>query len=187
MSVGTVVSARGCIDELVASGALNGVFSKIDSGELELTCANGLWSALLKEALERRFQPELADHLGYDKGEPTLVARGNACNGTSTKMIDLQVGSFEIEVHQDRAGTFTPRLICKGQRRINGLDAMISSLYAGGMRGRVIRHHLDASLEVDLSAETISNITDAVAETVLDWQHCPSKSSIQSSTRMRFE
>lgn len=88
MSVGTAVSARGGIDELVASGALNGVFSKIDSGELELTGANGLLSALLKEALERRFQAELTDHLGYDKGEPTLVARGNACNGTSTKMID---------------------------------------------------------------------------------------------------
>ena len=56
---------------------------------------------------------------------------------------------------------------------MDGLDATIISLYAGGMTGRVIRHHLDSSLGVDLSAETISNITDAVAEAVLDWQHRP--------------
>ena len=34
---------------------------------------------------------------------------------------------------RDRAGTFTPRLVRKGQRRLDGLDAMIISLYAGGI------------------------------------------------------
>lgn len=43
------------------------------------------------------------------------------------------MGPFEIEVPRDRAGTFTPRLVRKGQRRLDGLDAMIISLYAGGI------------------------------------------------------
>ena len=50
---------------------------------------------------------------------------------------------------------------------------MIISLYAGGMTVREIRHHLDFTLGVELSAGTISNITDAVADAVLQWQSRP--------------
>ena len=83
------------------------------------------------------------------------------------------MGPFEIEVPRDRAGTFTPRLVRKGQRRLDGLDAMIISLYAGGMTVRDIQHHLASTLSVELSAGTISKITDAVADAVLEWQRRP--------------
>ena len=88
----------------------------------------------------------LSEHLGYDKGEPTTQARGNARNGTTSKTVDSEVGPFEIEVPRDRAGTFTPRLVRKGQRRLDGLDTMIISLYAGGMTVRDIQHHLASTL-----------------------------------------
>ena len=81
---------------------------------------------------------------------------------------DREVGAFEIEVPRDRAGSFTPRLVRKGQRRLDGLDSMIISLYAGGMTVRDIRHHLASTLGVEVSAGTISTITDAVCEAVLD-------------------
>ena len=60
-----------------------------------------------------------------------------------------------------------------GQRRLDGLDAMIISLYAGGMTVRDIQHHLASTLSVELSAGTISKITDAVADAVLEWQRRP--------------
>ncbi len=173
MSVDSGLSGRVVASELVSSGALDEVFAKVDSGEIELTGSDGLLPALLKEALERGLRAELTDHLGYEKGEPAPVARGNARNGTSTKVIDSQVGSFEIEVPRDRAGTFTPRLVRKGQRRMDGLDGMIISLYAGGMTVREIRHHLESTLGVELSAGTISTITDAVCDAVLEWQQRP--------------
>ncbi|WP_373887311.1 transposase [Actinomyces bowdenii] len=47
--------------------------------------------------------------------------------GTTSKTIDSEVGSFEIEVPRDRAGSFTPRLVRKGQRPMDGLDACESS------------------------------------------------------------
>ena len=166
-------AGREAIEALVASGGLDGLFEQIGSGQVSLTGSDGLLPALLKEALERGLQAELTDHLGYEKGEPAPVARGNARNGTSTKVIDSQVGSFEIEVPRDRAGTFTPRLVRKGQRRMDGLDAMIISLYAGGMTVREIRHHLESTLGVELSAGTISTITDAVCDAVLEWQQRP--------------
>lgn len=161
------------VEALRASGALDELFSRIDSGEVELTGADGLLPALLKESLERGLAAELTEHLGYEKGEPTPVARGNARNGTTTKTIDSVVGPFEIEVPRDRAGTFTPRLVRKGQRRLDGLDAMIISLYAGGMTVRDIRHHLATTIGTELSIGTISNITDAVADAVMAWQTRP--------------
>ena len=166
-------AGRRAVEELVASGGLDGLFEQIDAGQISLTGADGLLPALLKETLERGLQAELTDHLGYDKGERAPSARGNARNGTSTKTMDSEVGPFEIEVPRDRAGTFTPRLVRKGQRRMDGLDGMIISLYAGGMTVREIRHHLDSTLGVELSAGTISNITDAVADAVLQWQSRP--------------
>ncbi len=60
-----------------------------------------------------------------------------------------------------------------GQRRLDGLDGMIISLYAGGMTIRDIQHHLVSTLGTDLSHETISKITDQVGDEVLAWQHRP--------------
>ena len=57
-----------------------------------MTGARGLLPALLKEVLERGLRAELTEHLGYEKGEPTTSARGNARNGTTTKTIDSPGG-----------------------------------------------------------------------------------------------
>ena len=116
----------------------------------------------------------MSEHLGYEKGEPTSQARSNARNGTTPKTVDSSGwGPSRPVVPRDRAGTFTPRLVRKGQRRLDGLDAMIISLYAGGMTVRDIQHHLASTLSVELSAGTISKITDAVADAVLEWQRRP--------------
>ena len=168
-----VPTGRDAVDRLRSQGALDGLFEQIDVGQVKMTGADGLLPALVKEALERGLAAELTEHLGYDKGEPTTQARGNARNGTTSKMVDSEVGPFEIEVPRDRTGTFTPRLVRKGQRRLDGLDAMIISLYAGGMTVRDIQHHLASTLSVELSSGTISRITDAVADAVLEWQRRP--------------
>ncbi len=56
--------------------------------------------------------------------------------------------------------------------RVN-LEDMIISLYAGGMTVRDIQYHLAATLGTELSHETISNVTEAVAEEVTTWQSRP--------------
>ncbi len=50
---------------------------------------------------------------------------------------------------------------------------MIISLYAKGMTVRDIQHHLQSTIGTELSHETISNITDAVAGEVKAWQARP--------------
>ena len=159
--------------ELAESGALDGLFAQIDAGEIDLTGDGGFIPALIKHALERGLGAELTEHLGYEKGAPNAAAFANSRNGTTPKTVATQVGDVNLAVPRDRAGTFTPRLVPKGQRRLGGLDEMIISLYAGGMTVRDIEHHLATTLGTELSHETISNITDEVLEAVAEWQARP--------------
>ena len=168
-----VVRGADIVEELKASGELDALFAKIDAGEIELTGDGGLIPGLIKAALERGLQAELSDHLGYEKGDPAGVLFANSRNGSTSKTVASQVGDVPLEVPRDRDGSFTPRLVPKGSRRLGGLDEMIVSLYAGGMTIRDIRHHLATTIGTDLSHETISKITDEVLEEVLAWQRRP--------------
>src|SRR3954452_819615 len=93
------------------------------------------------------------------RNQPTL-------RETQDGSVRTEVGDVPIETPRDRAGTFEPRLVPKGARRLDGLDAMIISLYSGGMTVRDIQAHLARTLGTELSHETIANVTDAVAEEV---------------------
>ena len=82
------VGGRDVVEQLRSSGALDGLFERIDSGEVEITGTDGLLPALLKEALERGLAAELTDHLGYERGESAPSARPNTRNGTTAKTVD---------------------------------------------------------------------------------------------------
>ena len=159
--------------QMAASGALDEVFAKIDAGELDLTGAEGFIPGLIKAALERGLQAELTGHLGYEKGASEASLFANSRNGSTAKTVSTSVGDVELNTPRDREGSFTPRLVPKGSRRMGGLDEMIVSLYAGGMTIRDIEHHLRSTLGTELSHETISKITGEVLEEVLAWQRRP--------------
>jgi len=169
-------SAAEAIAELTSSGGLDALFARIDAGQLQLTGAGGFVPGLVKAALERGLAAELSGHLGYDRGDPDARFFPNSRNGSTPKTVSSEIGNLELDVPRDRAGTFTPRLVPKGSRRLGGLDDMIVSLYAGGMTIRDIQHHLAATIGTDLSHETISKITDEVLEEVLAWQRRPLES-----------
>lgn len=159
--------------DLVASGALDEFFARIDSGEVTLTGDGAMLPPMIKAALERGLGAELPDHLGYDKGDPEARHFANSCNGTTSKTVATEVGDVRLDVPRDRDGTFTPMLVPKGARRPSGLDDMIISLYAGRMTIRDIAHHLVTTVGTELSHETISNIVDEVCKEVMAWQNRP--------------
>lgn len=159
--------------DLAASGALDGLFARIDSGEVKLTGDGGMLPAMIKAALERGLKAELSDHLGYDKGAAEAKHFPNSRNGSTPKTVATEVGEVALDVPRDRDGTFTPMLVPKGARRLGGLDEMIISLYAGGMTIRDIEHHLATTLGTELSHETISNVIEEILDEVMAWQMRP--------------
>lgn len=167
------VSARDAVDELIGSGALDDLLTQIDDGGLQLTGAGGFLPEIIKAVLERGLAAELTGHLGYEKGDPAGRGSPNSRNGSTPKTVATEVGDVNIDTPRDRNGTFEPRLVPKGARRVGGLDEMIISLYAGGMTVRDISHHLARTLGTELSHETISKITDSVLDEVKVWQTRP--------------
>jgi putative transposase len=164
---------RAAVEQLVDAGLLDELMDRVDAGDLRLTGEGGFLPEMIKAVLERGLAAELTDHLGYDKGDPAGRGSPNSRNGSTPKTIATEVGDVGLDTPRDRAGTFEPRLVPKGARRVGGLDEMIISLYAGGMTVRDIQAHLARTIGTDLSHETISKITDAVLEEVKAWQARP--------------
>src|SRR6201991_4778460 len=166
-------SARDAVNDLIEAGLLDRLMERVDGDGLQLTGEGGFLPEMIKAVLERGLQAELTDHLGYEKGDPAGRGSPNSRNGSTPKTLSTEVGEVPLAVPRDRAGSFEPRLVPKGTRRAGGLDEMIISLYAGGMTVRDIQHHLARTIGTELSHDTISNITDAVAEEVKAWQARP--------------
>ncbi|WP_445667061.1 IS256 family transposase [Janibacter sp. FSL W8-0316] len=165
--------ARRLRRELFDDEMLDKLMAATDERGLSLTGEGGFLPEMIKAVLERGMQAELTDHLGYEKGDPGGHGSGNSRNGSTPKNLGTEVGDIGLDQPRDRNSTFASALVPKGARRLGGLEDMIISLYAGGMTIRDIQHHLAATLGTELSHETISNVTDAVAEEVTAWQTRP--------------
>src|SRR6202521_359094 len=139
----------------------------------DLTGDDGLFKRLKKALIERALGAELPEHLGYEKGDPAGRGSGNSRNGSSSKTVLTEDSQIEIAIPRDRAGSFEPQLIGKGQTRFDGFDDKIISLYARGMTVREIQGHLAELYGTAVSPDLISKVTDAVLDEVRDWQNRP--------------
>jgi putative transposase len=74
---------------------------------------------------------------------------------------------------RDREGTFSPVIVPKHSRRLDGFDEAIVSLYAKGLTTGEIQSHLDEIYGAEVSKDTISRITDAVNAEAIEWQNRP--------------
>ena len=145
------VTAREAVEKMVQAGMLDDLMNQVDSGDLQLTGEGGFLPELVRRVLEAGLQAELTDHLGYEKHDRAGHGSGNSRNGYTAKRLGTEVGDLELATPRDRLGSFEPRLVPKGQRRVGGLSDMIISLYAGGMTIRDIQAHLERTLGTELS------------------------------------
>ena len=97
----------------------------------------------------------------------------NRRNGSTVKTLNTEVGAVRVAVPRDREGSFAPVLVPKQARRSDGLDAVITSLYAKGMSVRDIARHVRQTTGVDLAFDTISRVTDGALEGMREWQSRP--------------
>ena len=81
---------------------------------------------LMGGTIQEMLEAELDEHLGYQEYERS--DNSNYRNGRKTKKIRENLGETEIEVPQDRDGTFEPKVVKKRQKDISRIERKIFSI-----------------------------------------------------------
>ncbi len=160
---------RPLVDEDLADQLLD----KARAEGAELLGPDGLLSQVTRAVLERALAEEMTGHLGYEKHDPAGRGSGNSRNGTTPKTVLTDIGAVDLAVPRDRNGSFEPRIVRKGQTRLEGFNERVIALYARGMTVRDIRAHLREMYDVEVSPDLISRVTDGVLEELQEWQSRP--------------
>src|SRR4030095_7712828 len=134
---------------------------------------HGLLKQLTKRVVERVLEAELTAHLGYAPHARHGTEDKNARNGKGQKTVQTDTGHIALDVPRDRYGSVAPQLVPKRQRRLEGFDDKVLSLYARGLSTREIQGHLEELYGPEVSLTLISTITDAVLDEVRTWQSRP--------------
>jgi putative transposase len=157
----------------ISPAAIDRLLADAEEAGVGIDGPGGLLQQMMKAVLERALQVEMADHLGYEAGDPAGRGSGNSRNGSYPKTVTTSTGPVTVDVPRDRKADFEPVIVPKGRRRLAQVDDMILSLYARGMTTRDITAHLKEVYGSEVSPALVSKITDVVADEITAWQNRP--------------
>lgn len=127
----------------------------------------GIFAPLLKHFLEAALEGELDAHLKEEKA----AGLSNRRNGKTSKQVKSIAGEFELESSRDRSGSFEPLVLPKRQVIITEeLEDKVIGLYGLGLSTRDISKHIKEIYQMEISAATLSSITDKVIPAMNEWR-----------------
>jgi putative transposase len=146
--------------------------SNFNTDQLDLaTMLKASMQDILKEKIEYILREEIKSVL---ENEP--VGDGNSRNGYYPRTLDTMYGRVDdLSVPRDRKGDFTTNMFEPYQRRMVAVDELVVQLYQHGVGVRQVGKIMKSLLGEQYSPGTISNITSAVMEDVIQWQNRPLK------------
>lgn len=131
----------------------------------DITGENGLVQKIIKNAMETILQNEFNKFLNQESSN----MEKNYRNGYNKKNVKTEYGNIQIDMPRDRNGEFSPEILSKRATISDGIKDQITSMYAKGMSTRDISKHIEGLYGTELSATTISNITDEAMITGKEW------------------
>lgn len=128
---------------------------------------DGALTPLIKQLTEMALQAELETHLSQD-------LERNRKNGTTSKTMKSQGGTFELDTPRDRNGSFEPELVKKNQTHMSDeLESKMLSLFALGNSYSQIADHIEDMYGVHFSKPAITAITDKLIPKLEEWRRRP--------------
>jgi putative transposase len=149
------------------------LIEKARQSGVSLVGPEGLLAGVTRTVLQTALDAEMTEHLGYEPGDRSAPRGENHRNGSSPKTVRTEVGPVELRVPRDRAGNFSPQIVPKHARRVEGFDQAVISVYAKGLTTGEIAAHLAEVYGTSVSRELISKVTDKVVEELHAWQNRP--------------
>ena len=107
-------------------------------------------ASAMNEAQSGGISGSCADAI-HIKHDPAGRGSGNSRNGMTRETLLSDIGGLHLEVPRDRNGSFEPRIVRKGQTRLDGFNERIIALYARAGCRCAIRTHLREIYDVDVS------------------------------------
>lgn len=155
---------------------------KIDIQILDLLMKKGIKTApdisnalnqMYGKVVQRLMDEEFNEFMEYEKGSHKNKKDENRRNGSTSKGKKVKTDNGEITIipPRDREGKFEPQIVKKRQKVLEGFDSLVISLYAKGNSLKDIKETISEIYSIELSEETISNMTKAVSEEVKIWQN----------------
>lgn len=155
---------------------------KIDNEILELLMKKGIKTApeisntlnqMYGKIVQRLLDEEFNEFMEYEKGRHGDKKDLNRRNGSTSKGKKVKTDNGEITIvpPRDREGKFEPQIVKKRQKVLEGFDNLVISMYAKGNSLKDIKDTIREIYAIELSEETISNMTKSVNEEVLKWQN----------------
>lgn len=138
-----------------------------DADTTELFQSGELLGELKQKLAERILDAEMAVHLSQAQES------NNVRNGHNKKTVLTDSGSMPLAVPRDRQGSFEPRLVEKYSWRLPGFDDKVIHWFAMGLPTRRIRASIRELYGIEVSADLVARVTDAVLEEFSEWQYRP--------------
>ena len=132
------------------------------------------FSELFKEGISQMLKAEMTDHLGYEKNAKEGDNSGNSRNGDYPKTLKTNLGEITVNVPRDRNGDFDPKVVPKHESRLSEeIAQVIIGLYSRGMSTTDIEQQIEQIYGVQVDSTSVSNITNALADSIKEWQNRP--------------
>ena len=138
------------------------------SSRLRMLSVEDALKDLLGGTIQEMLEAEMDEHLGYQEYERS--DNPDSRNGKKTKKIRGNFGETEIEVPQDRDGSFETKVVKKRQKDISGIEQKIIALYAKGMTTRQISETIEDIYGFEVSDGMVSDITDRLLPQIRGWK-----------------
>ena len=135
---------------------------------------NNAFKEMYQDVVQVMLENEMSNHLGFDKNSKAPKETNNRRNGYSDKKVRSTFGELLLSIPRDREDDFEPVVVEKHSRELSSdIENRIISMYAKGMSTRDISDHIKEIYGFDLSAESVSKITETIMEQAKEWQARP--------------
>lgn len=158
------------MEELIPDEARrNEVLSRLYKGD-PILGNQGIFTDMLQTLVNAALEGELDQSLLEEK----LGGQSNRRNGHTHTLVRSPAGPLELHPPRDRQGHHDPILVKKWERELGtGIDEIILSLYARGQSVEDVRYQLHKLYGLEVSAGTISAVTERIWPEIVEWQQRP--------------
>ena len=147
----------------------------------------GFLRGVVQDAVQAILEAEMEAHLGAGRYERSAGRTGYR-NGSKPRTLRTRVGTLELDVPQDREGTFSTEVFGRYQRTEQALVVTLMEMYVQGVSTRKVATITEHLCGTSFSKSQVSALTGTLDTVLAAWRERPlTVSSPDLSVDARYE